>query len=129
MLNELSLLITISSRAEEYKIMFLNQLNEYLNENASDPDISIELLSRQFYMSRSQFYRKIKSHTNQSPIEYLRNYRLDQSLILLKERKGKISDVAMAVGIADPKYFSRCFRKRFGVPPSKIQNERNVHSA
>lgn len=119
MLNDFSLLIARSSRVAEYKIMFLNQLNDYLKEHASNPDISIEMLARQFYMSRSQLYRKVKSLTNQSPVEYVRNYRLDQAIILLKEKKGKVSDVAMAVGISDPKYFSRCFRKRFGIPPSK----------
>lgn len=104
----------------EYKNMFLSQVKEYMDENLSNPDISTITMAKHLCMSRSQLYRKMKKITGESPNQYLRNYRLDLAMNMLRERKGNVTEVAMTVGISDPKYFSRRFSQRFGYPPSRV---------
>jgi len=46
--------------------------------------------------------------------------RLKKSAMLLKSKNHNVSEVANMIGFNDPYYFSRCFKKQFGYPPSKL---------
>ncbi|MDE6239638.1 MAG: helix-turn-helix transcriptional regulator, partial [Muribaculaceae bacterium] len=52
--------------------------------------------------------------------DFIRVMRLNKAKGLLESGKYQISEVAYMVGFADPKYFSTCFKKQFGVSPSKL---------
>lgn len=100
---------------------FLNQMIEliqdkYLSDNTFDPSV----LASELNMSRSSLYRKIKSLTDLSPSDFIRNIRLKQACVLLKEDV-QIKEVAFAVGFVDQRYFSSCFKNEFGITPTEFQ--------
>ncbi len=72
-------------------------------------------------MSKSSLYRKIKTMTGLSPIEFIRNIRLKHACQMLKDKSISISEVAYSVGFSDPKYFTSCFKTEFNITPSEYQ--------
>jgi AraC-like DNA-binding protein len=74
-------------------------------------------------MSRSSVYNKIKTLTGTGPNDVIRLVRLSRAKELLSRRPYPIAEVAEKVGFADPKYFSTCFKKEYGISPSKIGEE------
>ena len=70
-------------------------------------------------MSNSTLYRKIKGLTGMSPKEFIRNIRFKYACRLLLEKSSSVAEVAYMVGFSDAKYFSICFKKEFGMTPSK----------
>ncbi len=73
-------------------------------------------------MSQSTLFRKLDALTNQSPIEFIRTLRLKRAAVLLKERYGNVSEVALEVGFSNPSYFAKMFKQAFSVSPSKFAN-------
>jgi two-component system response regulator YesN len=83
-------------------------------------EVSLEELSRKLGISQGHLSRSFKKETGMSPIDYLTQYRISQACRMLDEGM-RIVDVASAVGLADPKYFSRVFRKVKGLSPSEYR--------
>ena len=68
--------------------------------------------------SRSTLFRKMKSLTGLSYVSFIRNVRLKAACQIMEEKKNvRISELAYAVGFNDPRYFSTCFKKEFGMQP------------
>ena len=103
---------------QQFLERFINLIAENIQEQ-----LSIDSVSKQLFISRSQLHRKIKALTGLSPSQFIRNYRLDCSMELLKKGPIKISQVASEVGFSDEKYFSRRFKERFGFSPSEVAIE------
>jgi AraC-like DNA-binding protein len=72
-------------------------------------------------MSRPQFYRRITSITGKTPSEFLRSVRLEKALIMLRNKTGNVTQVALEVGYGNPSYFAKCFSEKFGCLPSEVQ--------
>jgi AraC-like DNA-binding protein len=73
-------------------------------------------------LSERQLQRKLKAVTGQTPAEYLNDYRLTFSCKLLAEGRS-ITDVADSSGFGSNSYFSRSFKKKFGIAPSLFLND------
>jgi ligand-binding sensor domain-containing protein/DNA-binding response OmpR family regulator/nitrogen-specific signal transduction histidine kinase len=99
---------------------FIGKLNAYILENLSDEKFTIENLSETFFMSRSNFHKKIKSLTGMTPNDYIKLIRLNQSAQLLASGKYKINEVCYMVGFNTPSYFSKCFYEHFGKLPKEF---------
>lgn len=101
---------------------FLNKCTSYIENNISNPNLNVISLCRELMMSRTLFYGKMKTLTGQAPNDFIKTIRMNKAASLLK--KGMmIQDVAVSVGMVDPKYFSTVFKKYFGLSPSKFQQE------
>ena len=92
---------------------------EFINNNISDSEYSVNELCADLGMSRTSVYNKIKSISGQSPNEFMRIIRLNRAKELIESRRYNVSEVAYMVGFSDPKYFSTSFKKQFGFSPSK----------
>nr|WP_315196150.1 two-component regulator propeller domain-containing protein [uncultured Flavobacterium sp.] len=101
---------------------FMEKITGLINDNLSEMDLSTEFLCDKLGVSSSKLYRKIKELTDLAPNEFIRTIRLKKSAELLKTKKYNVSEVTDLVGFNDPLYFSRCFKKQFGFPPSKLIN-------
>ncbi|MCD8079715.1 MAG: response regulator [Bacteroides sp.] len=99
---------------------FLDRTLEIIHQELSNPEFSINDFCRMLGMSRTSVYNKLKTLTDQSPNDFIRIIRLNRSKELLISRKYTISEVSFMVGFSDPKYFSTCFKKQFGISPSKV---------
>ena len=99
---------------------FLDKVMGIINQEMSNSDFSINDFCRMMGMSRTSIYNKLKTLTGQGPQDFIRIMRLNKAKELLKNRRHTIGEVSALVGYSDPKYFSTCFKKQFGVSPSKI---------
>ncbi len=100
---------------------FMQQLMALIEEQMDNTEMSIEDFARALNMAHSTFYNKVKSLLGITPVEFIREMRLKRGAQLLAEGSYDISTVSYMVGFSDPRYFSKCFKKRFGVSPSQYK--------
>ena len=72
-------------------------------------------------VSKSQLFRLFQETFNQSPLRWLKNYRLSQARRLLVETDATIGNIASQVGYHDQLHFSREFHRAVGVSPSEFR--------
>ena len=102
--------------------LFIQQIMEYIEEQMDNPDLTIDDFSNKLLLSRSIFYRKLKSITGLSPIDFIREVRIKRAIQLIESESYNFSQVAYMTGFTDPKYFSRCFKKYSGMTPSEYKS-------
>lgn len=107
--------IAISSLDEK----LISKALEYTEQNMSNPEYSVEELSRELGMSRVHLYKKLSSLTGKTPIEFIRIIRLKRAAQLLMESQLTVSEIAYEVGFNNPKYFRKYFKDEFGILPSQ----------
>ncbi len=88
-----------------------------LEENWQDPDFDITDYCQSMAMSKSQLYRKTISLTGLSPNLLLKEYRLEKAKELLKEKRYSISQITFDCGFTSASYFTKCFKKKYGLLP------------
>lgn len=100
---------------------FVQRAIDCITRHAADGKFDQSQFADEMGTSRSTLYRKLKSLTGMSTTSFIRNVRLKTACRLLEERKEaiRISELAYAVGFGDPKYFSTCFKREFGVLPTE----------
>ena len=98
---------------------FLGKVVEAVNQHLSEPDFSIEVLSKEIGVSRIQLYRKLKAITGFSANQLIRQLRLKRGARLLLEGELTIAEITYEVGFSDLQYFRNSFKKQFGVSPSE----------
>lgn len=110
---------------EEKNVPFMDRLMKVVEENYRNSEFGIAELGLKMGMSRSALSRKINSEVGESTTQFLRHYRLDVASKLLMEDKynRNITEIAYQVGFNDPKYFTRCFSRQYGVSPSMYKGE------
>jgi ABC-type sugar transport system substrate-binding protein/AraC-like DNA-binding protein len=104
-------------------MLFAEQLNEAIHKNMSNPNLKMDDLGEEMGLSRVQLYRKVKAITGQTPVELLRQMRLQQAYALLTSTTKTVSEIAYEVGFGTPGYFSTCFKKQFGKYPTDLRAE------
>ena len=101
---------------------FLSSLTQLLEEQMTNPSLSVSFLSQSMGMSHSVLYRKVMALTGNTISEFIRNFRLQTASQMLKKSDHSISEISDITGFTNPKYFSTCFKKEFGVSPSVFRN-------
>jgi len=96
---------------------FIEKLTDIISNNLNNESFSVERLCREIGMSRTQLHRKIKSVTNQSTTEFIRNYRLQLATELLKQDAGNIAEISNKVGFGSQAYFTKLFQELYGLTP------------
>jgi len=101
---------------------FLDKAIRVVFENIDNSEFDVPQFCQLMNTSKTLLYSKLKSLTGQSATEFVRNIRLKEAkkLLINNSHQHTISEISYQVGFNDPLYFSRCFRKYFGVPPSEI---------
>ncbi|HKM98661.1 MAG TPA: AraC family transcriptional regulator [Buttiauxella sp.] len=94
------------------------QIHSHYND-----DWDIEKFMQYCNVSKSQLFRLFQETFNQSPLKWLKNYRLSQARRLLVETDDTISLIALKVGYNDPLHFSRDFNRAIGMPPSEFRRK------
>ncbi len=99
---------------------FLNRLIEIVEYQMSDEKFGVERLGIEMGMSRSQLHRKLTALLGRGPNQFIKNFRLQRAHDLLKQKAATASEIAYQVGFSSPSYFTKCFHKKYGYPPSEI---------
>jgi signal transduction histidine kinase/DNA-binding response OmpR family regulator len=90
-----------------------------LEEHIASPQLSVEFLSREVGMSRSKLYSKVLELTGETPVEYIRSFKLGKAAILLEKSDVTIAEAAYQTGFSKPNYFARAFKAKFDMLPSE----------
>ena len=92
---------------------FLKKLDDYIRVNMKDPNIDIDMLAEHMFMSRTTFYRKIKSLSSLSPKELIDITRLKKAAGLIADNEFSLYEISKMVGYSSQSLFSRNFQKYF----------------
>jgi signal transduction histidine kinase/CheY-like chemotaxis protein len=98
---------------------FLEKVQKVMESQLSNSEFTADDMASQLAVSRMQLYRKLKSITGLSSLEYIKNYRLQTARVLLSSSKLQVAEVAYSVGFNNAKYFSKCYKELFGMLPSQ----------
>ncbi|MEM6630964.1 MAG: ATP-binding protein [Bacteroidota bacterium] len=99
---------------------FIAKAIALVEKHISDDTLKKDFFAKEMLVSSSLLYKKLKALTGQSPSEFVKVIKLKKALVLLKEGKYSISEVADLSGFSDAKYFSTSFKKFYGKPPSSF---------
>ncbi|WP_033148529.1 two-component regulator propeller domain-containing protein [Prevotella sp. P6B1] len=98
---------------------FREKMETIVAQHMGDPDFNVDMLAALLKMGRTKFYGKMKEFTGMSPNTYLQTERLKKAADLLIEGDLNVTEVSYKVGFQSPTYFYKCFKEKYGVPPSK----------
>lgn len=106
-----------------HNLPFMDRVMKIMEENYDNSEFGVAELSEKIGLSRPVLSRKLSAEIGQPTTQFIRNYRLDIACKLLKENPGNrnVTEIAYHVGFNDPKYFTRCFKRRYGSSPSSIK--------
>ena len=94
-----------------------------------NPEMDIDYLCREIGMSRTKLYQKIKSITSQSIGEFVRSARLRKAIEIMKTEDVLLTEVMYRIGIQTQSYFTKAFKKEFGITPGgylqKLKDNQN----
>lgn len=125
---------TIKAKSPDDKLM--DRVMKVINDNISNPDLTVEFLAAEVGLSRVHLHRKMKELTNQTTRDFIRNVRLHQASKLLIEKHYSITEVAQLTGFNHANNFSTAFNDMYGMSPTaymekhlqeKRKNENDIH--
>jgi AraC-like DNA-binding protein len=100
----------------------LSSLFSTLEYNWQNPDFDITDYCQTMAMSKSQLYRKTIALTGIAPNDLLKEFRLVKAKKLMKQQRFSISQITFDTGFASPSYFTKCFKRKFGILPMKYMD-------
>jgi signal transduction histidine kinase/AraC-like DNA-binding protein len=101
---------------------FITNATRIVEENIGNEAYNVDDFCSALAMSRTSVHRKITAITGLSTTDFIRTIRLKRAAQLIKGRVASISEISFMVGFADVSYFSKCFKKEFGVTPTEFQS-------
>ena len=104
----------------------MHEITRAIEANLIDSDFNVTRLQETVGIGQKLLYRKIKQITGVTPVEYIRNIRIEKAARLLREGKFSISEVMYMVGFTKSGYFSKCFQEAFGMTPSAYIKKTNI---
>ncbi|MCM1502781.1 MAG: response regulator [Bacteroidales bacterium] len=107
---------------------FLQRCVAVIFENIEKEDFNVDFFCSQLTMGKTSLYRKIKALTGESIGEFIQNTKLKYAASLLSRPEYSISDIAYMSGFNDVYYFSRAFKKCFGVSPKMWRTNKLNHN-
>ncbi len=96
------------------------QARAVIEARIDDPELNLPTLARALGMSRTTLARRLAEEAAPTPAALIREVRLERARALLADGRGNVSEVAYAVGFNSHAHFTRRFKARFGVPPSRL---------
>lgn len=99
----------------------ISSMVDFIDENISNPDLSLDLISSNMQLSSSYLSLVFKEKTEETINQYITECRIKMAKKLLLDLRLKISDVGLKSGYIDNNYFSKVFKKHVGVSPSEYR--------
>ncbi len=101
--------------------IFLAKLLDIMEKNMDNSELTVENIVSEVGLGRTVFFNKLKGLTGLSPIEFIREVRIKRAAQLLRLGEHNVSEITYMVGMSDSRYFSKCFKKVYGMTPSEYK--------
>lgn len=101
---------------------FLDRFQTMLTTHVSDENFSVEQFASLMNLGRTQFYKKVKTLTGETPVQHLHRARLDYAARLLRESTVSVEEAMNRAGFSSPTHFYKAFKRQFGVSPRLYRN-------
>lgn len=102
---------------------FMDTILSFINKHLDNGDLMVEDIAKEANMSRSVFFKKLKTLTGLSPIEFLKDIRIKNAAELIKKNEYNMAQIAYMVGFNDSHYFSKCFKQQYGITPTEYKDK------
>lgn len=102
---------------------FLATITKIIEDEITNPDLNVNLLCEKSGYSLKQVYRRIKSLTGQTAVDYIRSVRLKKAAMLLLRKTFTVAEVMYMVGFNNHSYFSKRFQEMYGKSPRHYAGE------
>ncbi len=109
-------------RTQENIDSIIYEVKRYIDQNYSS-SLSLDSLAAQVHLSPSYFSKLFKREMGENLSTYIQNTRIERAKILLRTTDKKAYEIAEEVGIYDPVYFSKIFKKATGLKPREYRNQ------
>ena len=96
---------------------FISRIHSIIEENLQNEDFNINTIAETIGLSRSAFFKKLKSLTGLAPVDLVKEIRLGKAEQLIMTTDKSVAEIAYAVGFRESSYFGKCFKKKFGMTP------------
>ncbi len=106
----------LSTKEENFAHLFIDILNKKLNTH----NLNLSDTAQELGVSKSNLYRTLVSITSLSPQNFIMEYKLNKALMSIDQGLKNTSEVAYEAGFSSPSYFTKSFKKRFGITPSSL---------
>lgn len=107
---------------------FIKALQHYIFENSSKTNLNQETIAYEFNVSKSSFYRKVKSKTGLSPNNFIKELRLQKARSISQEKPTiSLKELASKVGFSHTSYFSKIYAERFGIKPKQNSDYKTLN--
>jgi len=103
--------------------LFIRKIKEEVEKNIDNSDFVVDDLASSVAMSRTVFFKKLKSLTGLAPIEFIRDIKIKHAAKLIASQQYTIKEVSFMIGIADTKYFTQCFKNVYNMTPTEYKNK------
>lgn len=100
----------------------ISKIAEYIKNHLTEP-LSVDLICKKFLMSKNTLYALFREHFERTVTEYITELRMEKAKELLLETKAPVYEIAETVGIGNPTYFCRLFRKREGISATEYRTK------
>lgn len=101
---------------------FMDKLVELMEQNMDNGELVVDDLVRELAVSRSVFFKKLKTLTGLAPIEFIKEMRIKRATQLIETGEFNMTQISYMVGINDPRYFSKCFKAQVGMTPTEYRD-------
>ena len=102
---------------------FVRNVHEIIEKNLQNEDFNVNTLAEEMGLSRSPFFKKLKSLTGFAPVDLVKEIRLTKALSYVETTDMNFTEIAYIVGFRDPGYFTKCFRQKYGKTPKEYRND------
>lgn len=109
----------VSSSLDE---QLLRKAFKVVEDNISNEQFDIQFFCSELGVSRTMLFTKVKAWTNLTPNEFIHEIRMKRAAQLLEQNTMNVSQISYKVGFNNPKYFSKCFQKKYGETPTQYMN-------
>ena len=99
----------------------------YIQQNYSDPTLSVQRLAESCFMSETYFRKLFKEYCGCSPLDYINQCRLNYAIDLLKTKYYTVAEVSELCGFSTPYYFSSFIKKKTGYSPIYFINNESLY--
>ncbi|WP_320112561.1 helix-turn-helix domain-containing protein [Draconibacterium orientale] len=100
---------------------FIEQVEAIILENIANEQFGVSELADLMNMSRSSLLRKIKTHTQLSASQFIRQVRVTKGMEMLKQTSLTVAEISYEVGFGNTSYFIKCFREQYGYSPGEVR--------